>query len=270
MDKSGSRLCEVSVKAGDSVLVLGDIHAAIVDWDVYALVMHVASVAKITHVDANGDNLDNHNISRHPKEPDRCFETVQEESRALGNLLAAATVIPTARVFHIKPGNHDDRWYDLVSANPALNGVEWYDIPKQYASDKWEWLPRHAATKYGSVVVEHGDSLPCIKRGGGSTSATRVLASYPDQNTIFGHCHSLDSKVRTRWAYGRQVKFGAWGTGHLSKRDAHRYAPDNGFEQGSVILTFHSGPEDFTIETLRVERDGNDRPFINFRGVKYV
>lgn len=270
MDKTGSRLCRVAVKPGDSVLVLGDLHAAILDWGAFNLVYNVAVDAKVTHIDVNGDNLDNHTLSRHPKEPDRLMDSVQRESAALGGILWQLTLIKSAHTFHIKPGNHDDRWYDLVAANPALNGVEWYDIPKQHAPDQFDWLPRHAATQYGSVVVEHGDSLPCIKRGGGSTAAARVLASYPDQNTVFGHCHSLDSKVRSRWSYGRQLKFGAWGTGHLSRRDAHRYALDNSFEQGSVIITFHSGPNDFSVETLRVERDSLDKPFINFRGVKYA
>lgn len=269
MDKTGSRLCRVAVKPGDSVLVLGDLHASIIDRPAFNLVLDVAAAVGITHVDVNGDNLDNHTLSRHPKEPDRIMESIESESAILAALLFQLSIIPTAHTFHIKPGNHDDRWYDLVAANPALNGVEWYDLPRQHSTVDFDWLPRHAATQYGSVVVEHGDSLPCIKRGGGSTAASRVLAAYPDQNTVFGHCHSLDTKVRTRWVYGRQVRYGAWGTGHLSRRDAHRYALDNGFEQGSVIITFHTGPADFSVETLRVERDSQDRPFINFRGVKY-
>lgn len=268
-------VCRVRTTAYDTLLVLGDLHAAIADHEAIDLVVQVARTAGVTLVQANGDNLDYHGLSAHAKEPHRAQDSVLREIDELAGILYKFENIPTVRAggLHMIPGNHEDRFYDLVEQIPALSGMEWYDWLNPTIGARWDLLPRHATVKYGPVLCVHGDRLPCIARGGGKAPASKVINAYPDQNTIFGHCHSLDLAHRTRWRYGEVVQYGAWGTGHLSKRDEHRYAPDHAFEQGSVLVTFGangpSGDLTFAVETIRLLRDANDRPYTIFRGVRY-
>lgn len=282
----------VHVRPGDKVLVLGDTHGGINDWDATRLVLDVGEALGVTHVDLNGDNADAHGISRHPKEPDRVVQTLAHEALELDRIMTRIDQIPTLLPWgkHAKGGNHDDRVYDVVEEYPALLGVEWpdwwrVDGESVYVKHGWWCVRRGAATRYGDVMVEHGDRMNGIARGGGKDAAKKVLDNYPAQCTVFGHCHTLDRRERVVWTYGRPVLRGAWGAGHLSLRDKHPYAGDHSFEQGGVVIEFFD-PGDaprldcragdctdprasFQVHSLRVQRDAQDHPIIRFGGRTY-
>lgn len=214
-------ILRVDVKPGDHALFWSDVHAPIHDRGAMDIVCQAHEILQPRISIAGGDIVDTNGLSRHRKAAQQQLEH--------GSLIAEAETIrgeveriERNSVYQIYlGGNHEGRVERLVDDVPALAGVlHWY-TPFQSVFGNWETPELGAGVLLGPVLFVHGDGLA------GSLAkypAAAVLANYPGQCTVFGHCHKIDVATRPSLRYGRQTVHGAWTFGHLSDSSKQGYA----------------------------------------------
>lgn len=256
----------IPVKAGDRLAVYGDVHFPVHDDQALTVTYELLKELKPTHNLFNGDTFDAWGLSRHPKEAMRLFEsgTLDKESKAGEPWLKLLRSLCDYNV--ILPGNHEDRWNDLVNAHPALVGLDW-TTPYAEALRGWKALPSHSRVVAGPLLIEHGDEL----LGNGHT-ASGVLASYPEQNTVFNHVHKFTTASKTTYRNGYPSIHTAHSNAHLSDLSKNNYNKEGPrWDQGSLLIEFYSrGPGvalGYNIHQLRVVRDRKNRAIISFNGI---
>lgn len=271
-------LHRLDVEPGSRVLIPGDIHFPVEDHHVLDLMIRAGRDLGVTHVVLLGDSFDCWGLSGHRKEAARYWENgrLTEEAEAGRLWLEGMRELVTPGRAFIGPGNHEDRWYDLVDDHPALHGTEWW-FPFRDVISGWSVLPRHWRIKAGPLNIEHGDELLGVTTGGGKFPAATCLANYPGQNTLFGHTHRIDVCTRPTEKDGELVAHGAWTIGHTSdpRRNGSYMLGGHRWEQGFAIVEFfplssakvQTGDGlGFNVHQAHVLRDGRGRPVVNLLG----
>jgi hypothetical protein len=258
----------LDVAEGSRLLVPGDVHFPVHDERVLGVMIESARVLGVTDVLLPGDTFDYWGLSGYRKDAARYWEEgrLTEEAEAGRPWLEALRELVAPGRAIIGPGNHEDRWYDLVDDNPALHGLEWWH-PVADVLSGWERLPRGWRVRAGALTIEHGDQLV------GSLakhSASTVLGNYPGQNTLYGHTHRVDSCTRPTEKNGELVAHGAWTVGHTSdpRKNGGFIPGGHRWEQGwAVVDIFPLGRDlGFNVNQARVLRDGRGRPVVNLLG----
>jgi hypothetical protein len=151
-------------------------------------------------------------------------------------------------------GNHE-AWQQGVT---ELAGQQWWEVYGNLL-DGCHVHPEGTQIRYGSLLACHGHEL----RGAMSAeSASKVLAQYPGQNTIYGHTHRVQGCTTPTTKYGEPVGHGAWTVGMLREREGERLdrkmRPFNDRHQqgfGMVYFT-RSG---FKVELVEIFSKGSKR-----------
>lgn len=269
---SGRPMLPLAVREGDRVLVPGDVHFPVHDPRAVDILVAAARDLRCTWVVLQGDTFDYWGLSRYPKEAQRYFEDgrLEEEASAGREALAALRAsVPRGHAV-IGPGNHEDRWYDLVDANPALHGFEW-STPVRQVLEGWHVLPRGYRLLAGPLVIEHGDRIRGCREGGGLHPAHRCLQNYPGQNTLFGHTHRIDACTRPTEKRGEPVAHGAWTVGYLGDpvRSSTYMRDGHSWEQGFAVVDFFAlarGRLGFTVNQARFLRGARGRQVVHLLG----
>lgn len=264
----------LKVRAGTRLFIPGDPHfpvhwAAL--WKSFARNLPKIFKGRHGRTVLIGDTFDSYGLSRHQKSA----KTVRTRGRIKDEVAAAKPAIAALRELgpvDVLTGNHEDWWDDVVSDNPALEGFEWWDMYAP-ALEGCTVHPYGTALLAGKLLLCHGDELVGSLS---KQSARTVLNNYPGQNSLYGHTHRLDQCTRPTAKNGEQVAHGAWTIGHTRDLDliqdekALRPFAD-AWEVGFAIVDFYSmgGELYFTVQLVRVFRDGHGRPVYMVDGETY-
>jgi hypothetical protein len=273
---------EVRVRAGDSLLIPGDIHHDKQDQAAVELMIRVAKAANVNRVCLVGDTFESAGISRHPNlRSARNFRygkgTIKSEYNAAKPNLDALLALGLDSS-DVLTGNHEAWWEAVQDDYPGLSDTDWFEVYGDLF-DGWKVRAEDTALKYGPLLVCHGHRL----RGSLSKfAAATVLANYPGQNTAFGHNHRLDGATIPTFKYGKQVWHGAWSMGHLKDRKTELKEKNIGpfsekHQQGFGIATFFSRGKvkreeklGFDMQQYRIHRDVNDNPMVMYAGAVFT
>jgi hypothetical protein len=152
------------------------------------------------------------------------------------------------------PGNHEERLHrNVVEANPALHehpALELANILQLPAGVRCH--PYGHKLRVGNLVLCHGDKLlnNLERRKHG---AAAVLAKYPNQHTIYGHTHRIESYGNVVYNDDRPRTFTAWNVGWLGDYRQADYVEDPSWRQGFAFVEFWRDPEGrerFTFQQL--------------------
>lgn len=260
----------VPTKAGDVLLVPGDIHFPLADDGAVELMIKVAKGVGVNNVCLIGDTFESAGLSRHKSlRAARNFVdrggTIKAETKAARPMFQALKRMCKPGTLRALGGNHDASWWAAVQDDyPGLMDTEWYELYGDLF-DGWHMYDDMAALKYGALLISHGHNLL------GSTSrgaAAAVLKNYPGQNSLFGHNHKLDVATTPTFKDGLPVAHGAWSCGHLKRRDVEmgdrfmgKFAASH--QQGFALVSFFNRGDDalgFDVSLVRIHRDNKDRP----------
>lgn len=266
------RIVRVSVRPGDQLMVLPDIHFPDQDDLVCAVAMQIKRAIRPQHVVQVGDAFDSAGISRHPKEMKQFLaggRTLRDEFEVAAPLLRDFAEGTNARMLM---GNHENWWRLLQNEHPGLVGTDFWDLAPAGTFDGWHLYEEGTALLYDSLLVVHGHDL---NGSLAQSSAATVLRNYPGQNTAYGHTHRIDSCTRPSLRYGRHTVHGSWSFGTLRRLSTELNHPEpkirlsaERHENGIGVVTFGSEGH-FSVETVRIFRDQDSARAI-FRGVEYV
>jgi len=273
---------ERKVKAGDKLLIPGDLHFDKQDQPAIDVMLRVARAAKVNRVCLVGDTFESAGISRHKSlRAAKNFRygkgTIKAEKRAAESTIRALTKIGRSSL-DLLTGNHEAWWDEVQDDYPGLSDTEWYECYGDLF-DGWRVRGEEVAIKYGPLLVCHGHRL----RGSlAKYAAASILANYPGQNTVCGHNHRLDVATTPTFKYGRQVWHGAWTVGHLKRRDIEIKEKHIGpfsekHQQGFGIATFFDrgkneegqGKTGFDFQLYRIHRDTEGNPLVIHAGKVY-
>lgn len=253
-----SKVVTIPVSPGHRILIPGDIHFGCNDVRSLEVMTTLALKVGVNGTFLQGDTYDYHGLSKYPKSA----EKAGIESRVIDEVTASRQWLAawkTLGPLWMGPGNHEERWYGLVDANPALHGTHWFSPLEWYGLDDGvHFFGREYLAKMGPLLVCHGHQLrgAMLKH-----SAASVLGEYPGQNTLYGHTHRIDSCTRPTWKNGEPVSHGAWNVGHLQDVDGQDYAKLPVWEQGFAVIDFWKQGDGlgFTVYQARIHVDGKSR-----------
>lgn len=282
----------LSVRAGDVLLVPGDLHFDQQDQAAIDVMLQVAEAAAITDVCLVGDTFESTGISRHPgMRTARKFRkgkgTIkQEEAAARPTITALRDLVRGNRAtlvinesghrvhrpggLHVLTGNHEAWWAGVQDEFPGLLDTPWFELYGDLF-DGWQVHEEYTALRYANLLVCHGHRL----RGSlNKNSAAAVLANYPGQNTMYGHTHRIDQCTTPTFKYGVPSCHGAFSIGGLKDRDIEIKDGTLGphsekHQQGFAITHFFDrgdGVLGFDATTVRIHRDHADKPMAVYNG----
>lgn len=240
--------------AGDTAIFFSDVHYPIQDRAAMSIVVQAHQLIKPKYSIAGGDIFDCAPLSTHRTAARQAIEAgslALEAEAAQEDLDEIAANTDYAMML---AGNHPARVERFIDDNPGLYGaLKWYD-PYASALSRWDCLPDGSAIKLGPIMCFHGDELAGSLR---KQPASGVLAEYPGQSTIFGHCHRRDSATRPSYRDGRQVVHGAWTFGYLGDARRFEWAGNkrHAWEQGFGVIRFwerDSGKLGFSVDSVRI------------------
>lgn len=228
----------VKVEAGDAYLIPGDMHFPIHDpdavaamqvfWDKYYKKSRRGTLLQ-------GDTIDSHSISRHPKKPARlaAFPRLIDEVATARPFLTWAGA--QALGCTVIPGNHEDWLQDLIDCNPGLCGAPGMDFPTLTGLtdiDGLDFVPYGTWVRLGDLVsVCHGDPKDFPKK------PNLVVNKYPEQFTLFGHTHRAAVTYKTVYSSnGEPGTVGAMNVGHLGLIPEYTSDPD--WQQAFAVVEF--------------------------------
>lgn len=221
-----------------NILCVSDIHFPVEDKAVISAITAFARDVKPQAVVLNGDVFDCWLISMHPKEPERVFEPVallQAEFDAARPFITEMCAL--AERVHFTPGNHENRFGKLVSANLGLFGLralEWKSLaglPDRVTVHRYG-----ARLRIGAMTFIHGDRIGS-RFGLPKHAAAWLLDNHGSMNTCFGHSHRLEVKYRTTWdEHGAPHQYVAINQGHCSDVTKQQYVTEPNWQTGFVYV----------------------------------
>jgi hypothetical protein len=254
---------------GRSVIAqFNDVHIPYHDERALRLAVECCEDAGTTHVILNGDIHDCGVGSRHPSKKAR--DTIKWGTLAKSTKKGQWFFDwARSKQCYLLFGNHEKWLEDKINDDPALSAVHPIDLialPRH--GEGWEVLPSNARLRLGAFVWEHGHGI-FPKGNGGQNPAARIKATVPHQVTFIGHLHR-DFGVPWTLPDDRGIDkvFGAFGTGHMSRRDAHdEYAGSYpGWQQSfrlHRVYEVNNRPR-LTHDAVLVHRDHRDRPVFEY------
>jgi hypothetical protein len=231
------RTYRIETKPGDAYFIPGDLHfpgcktdALAVAWNWFA----AKHSRRRYGVIGQGDTLDCHHLSKHPKDVRKARLAQEVESfRPWAENWAESPL-----GFTMILGNHEARVRRLIMEYmPDLEGLPGAEFGKLTGLDDIEGLEilghgdRILLGK--KTIVEHGDKM----RGGktGNKSPEAVLRDYPDQVTIYGHTHKASTRYVTVWGPDGPAVRGAINVGTFQREEeAEDFAPDANWQVAFV------------------------------------
>lgn len=262
-------LTEAEVPTGSKLLVIGDVHIPIDNRPAIEVAINLAEDVGVTHVVSLGDLADCHCISDHAKDVDRLLSagTLREEMASGKYLINWMSTRPVISI----PGNHEYRVDRLIGANPGLYGMstpEILGLPKD-----WVHLQDNSQVRLGSLVFAHGH-YEFRQGNGGRHPAAALLTMAPDQSTIVGHLHRLDSARRTSVdEHGIRRTRAAWTNPHLSlEHEHHSYVSrhiswQTGFSL--VHVWWEDGRPRWDLTQIEIMLDSRGLPYCAYGGKVY-
>lgn len=237
------RTYRVATEPGDAYFIPGDLHFGDCEegaleeaWDYF--LYDQPTLSGRFGVILQGDTLDAHQLSKHPKDARR--------SLLAGEIELAA---PWLHSFSSSPlgctmilGNHEHRVARSIRDDvPGLLGLPGTDFG---ALTGLKDIPGLEILGHGdrvvlgrNVVVEHGDAMRGGKNGRKSTSA--VLRDYPEQVTIYGHTHAAACEYKTIWGPDGPSVRAAVNVGHFQRMDGlAEFAPDPNWQHAFAVVRF--------------------------------
>lgn len=158
------------------VLVIPDLQIPFHHPDAFQFLGQVYQTYKCDRVVSIGDEVDQYNLSRFPKDPDGP-SAGEEYAEAMKHLKTLYDYFPKVDAVY---SNHLDR-----ISKKALDA----GIPRVYLKSLKEWMGAPSGWNWDDAVViggvryEHGDAC-------GGRSAARILAESNRRSTVIGHHHS--------------------------------------------------------------------------------
>jgi hypothetical protein len=257
---------------GSVLAIFNDVHLGIEDTPALKVAAGVAEGAGATHFIVNGDGADCGCISPHhgKKKRSQYEHGTLEEEIAPGRWFLD-WIAGSGRKSILGTGNHED-WINDLALETGMVGTT--TVRSALNIDpRTEVLEHGYQIRLGSLVIEHGDLL-LGRSSGGPTTASRILAKYPDQSTICGHFHIESSSFRTSFDAGGILRTrGAYTLGHLSDPAKHweyaSRAPNWQQGLGIVEVFYIDGKPRYDVTQVGIHRDRYNRPYATYRGKVY-
>lgn len=193
-------------------LILSDVHIPYHDHGALAVAMEFAKDYRPDVIVLNGDILDGHNVSSHPREKHGVI-TFEDELAECRQFLRVLRHQHPKAVIYYTMGNHEDRLQRFLtnqaadlSSLPELS----LDVLLDMAALSIQFVDARQKVKVGPVEVFHGTIIR--KDGGNSARATMMKRG---GSVLMGHTHRL-AVVRHTNKHGVAV---AVENGHLSDAD---------------------------------------------------
>jgi predicted phosphodiesterase len=232
------RIKPIFKKGGETIMVIGDIHAP--DHDPHALdvLIQIAQALGIDRLILNGDSFDVHALSKYTLAAHRPFRWVDERAEALPVLAMIREEFPETPIDFIY-GNHDVRPLSFITAQaPQLQGL--FDLPTLLGITDLDFrFPEGNRVILGDkVLVKHGVK---VAQGAGESVKKEVIAH--GMSVHMGHVHRLSFAGTTRTAQmlnGEQAIFGVEG-GCVQNLRPDYLPPEEtaNWQQGATVYTLH-------------------------------
>lgn len=229
------RLHKVSASKVDAIrcLILSDIHIPYHDQAALAVALAYARDYRPTHIVLNGDILDAHEISSHPKDKHNVVTFQDEINEARQFLRVLRHDHCKAKILYTM-GNHEHRLERYLTAHaPELASVDALALDEllELAAHGIEFVDQRCKVVVGSFEIFHGS---IIRTGAGNS--VRGHMTRRGGSVAMGHTHRMGIVSRTD-RHGVH-----WGieNGHLSNPDpdwAHDPDWQTGFSQIDVYGT---------------------------------
>lgn len=214
-------------------LLLSDIHLPYHDHGALALAMAYAKDYKPTHIVLNGDILDAHEVSSHPKDRHNVI-TFQDEVNETRQFLRVLRHQHKAAEIYYTMGNHENRVERyLTQQAPELSSVTSLALDEllELQSLRIIFVDSRNKVQLGPFEVFHGS---VIRQHAGNS--VRGHMQRRGGSVAMGHTHRMGVVARTD-------RNGVhWGVenGHLSEPDPS-WAHDPDWQQGFTQIDVHDG-----------------------------
>ena len=224
---------KVSAAKAERVLVLSDVHIPYHDHGALAVAMAFAKAWKPTLVVLNGDILDAHQISTHPKNASNVI-TFQDEINEVRQFLRAIKRDHSKARIVYTMGNHEDRLERyLVNHSPELSSVQRLSLCEllDFAEIGIEFIDKRSKLRVGPVEIFHGTA---VRAHAGNSVRAHMLRR--GGGVVMGHTHRMATIARTD-RHGVH-----WGVenGHLSDPDPS-WTLDPDWQQGFTTIEVVGG-----------------------------
>lgn len=255
LDDSGDfPILRVNVSPGDTAIWWSDLHAPIHDPGALDLVVQVHRLLRPAVSVAGGDMHDVSALSSHrkPAKQTNTYPSLCSEAYAVADAFKAIATYSRYAIYI--PGNHEGRIERHVDQFPGLEGTLKWHTPYDEIHTGWDMLPLGSCVSLGPLHCFHGEELAGSLR---KNPAAAVLAEYPGQSTLFGHCHKIDCATRPTVRNGRAVVHGAWTAGFLGDAKKMGYAAGfrHAWQLGFATIDFWDrggGRLGFTVNLIRI------------------
>lgn len=254
------------------MLWVSDVHIGIQHDPALKLMVECAERLGVNRIVAGGDIYDLNCLSQHPKEARRVVEhaTILEEVESGRWFADWLGTRDTTLIL----GNHEDRLKRWVDNNPVFYG----SVAANFAAVVGlpagiEVIPQGGEVRLGNLAMFHGDAE--FKRStGGRYPAHKLLDMIPDQSSICGHLHRMNTASRTtRDENGIPRTRRAWTMGHMSREEMHHvYAGKHpNWQMGfAIIRVYWEGDRPrWSVYPVEVLFDRRNRPYFEFEGRVY-
>lgn len=189
-----------------------DLHYPKVDWPTFKAMLSFIEANKPQCFIFGGDQFDNECISHHTKSkpyyrPRAAYMRDQQgfEKGILGPLEA---LLPKDCEREWLVGNHDDWEFQLVEANPELEGLIDRVAALGLKDRGWGITPIGGTLRYGKLNFCHGEWLTGIGNQAGVYPAKKLVEN-SGSNAVAGHTHAPQSYTRVS-LYNQTQKHMGW------------------------------------------------------------
>lgn len=173
----------INHKKFNRILILSDIHFPYHDKIALDAAIQFGIKNKANMVVLNGDTLDMYQLSVFNKRPDKADMAIEfKMAKDFIKLMRK-----TFKNIIWKNGNHDERYELFLMKNPAIFGVDDFQLEKILGLDKNEYITEKRVIKAGKLSILHGHEV-----GKGIFSPVnfaRTLQLKTGESTIAGHVH---------------------------------------------------------------------------------
>lgn len=250
-------------KAGDTYLVICDLHAPDIDPDAYDVAIQVGQALPLSGIIINGDGMDVHALSRFVPAADKPYRFVDEREEAVKTFATLREAFPETKVVYLF-GNHDKRPETYLSrVAPQFQGLFSLEQILGLDSFGFEFVDGRYVVPGTELLVKHGTT---VRKHSGYTVHGEMAAAR--MSLILGHVHRL-SMVSSRGIVhevkGEQPFIGVEG-GCLCSLTPSYIEPENtaDWQHGAIVVTvFDEGL--FSVEPVVIHNG-----VAMFRGHRFV
>lgn len=211
-------------------IVFSDIHIPYHDHGALAVAMEFARSYVPNVIVLNGDILDFHEVSSHPKDAHALVTFEDELSEGRQFLRALRAAHPKATIYYTM-GNHEDRLQRyLTNHAPELSSLAELALDRvlDLSAVRVAFVDARGKVALGPLEVFHGS---IIRKGGGNSA--RGHMDRRGGSVLMGHTHRLAMVAKSdRWGTHWAIE-----NGHLSDPDP-TWCVDPDWQQGFTTVEF--------------------------------